>query len=252
MKTLVITVAGTATRFNRDTEEPALKCLYNIGGPQNSLLYQILDKAREFDEYIIVGGYLFDRLSEFVDSHLNEFKDRIKLVYNDKYSAYGSGYSLISGIMNADPQTDEILFVEGDLYFDKEAFERIKNSERNVFTVNHEIITARKAVVVYENVNNQLRYLYDTSHNNLCIDEPFLAIYNSGQVWKFNDVTRLKTVVEGLNDSQIKGTNLEIIQSYFGNLSPTEYDMVQFSVWHNCNTVADYRIVYSKIEADIK
>ena len=59
MKTLIITVAGTATRFNRDTSRDTLKCLYFQENPQYSLLYQILDKARDIDKYVIVGGYLF-------------------------------------------------------------------------------------------------------------------------------------------------------------------------------------------------
>ena len=63
MKTLIITVAGTATRFNRDTAVPTLKCLYEIGGYKNTLLYQILDKARDYDEYVIVGGYLTKSLT---------------------------------------------------------------------------------------------------------------------------------------------------------------------------------------------
>lgn len=247
MKTLIVTVAGTASRFNRDTEEPTLKCLYNIGGSKNTLLYQILDKARDFDEFIIVGGYLYGKLEAFVDSELIEFRNRIKLVYNPEFSTYGSGYSLILGIQNSNPETDEVVFVEGDLYFDDTDFERIKQSEKNVFTVNHELITAKKSVVVYENEDGYLRYLYDTSHSYLQIMEPFLAVYNSGQVWKFTDTGKLLQVVNGLSPEQTKGTNLEIIQGYFGDIKPERYEMVEFSTWHNCNTVKDYETVYSRI-----
>ncbi|MDE5870848.1 MAG: licC domain protein [Muribaculaceae bacterium] len=249
MRTLIVTVAGTATRFNRDTDEPALKCLYNIGGAKNTLLYQILSKASDFDEFIIVGGYLYGKLEAFVNSELGEFRDRIKLVFNPEYSTFGSGYSLILGIQNSNPQSDEVIFVEGDLYFDNTDFERIKQSEKNVFTVNHEPITAKKAVVVYENEEGYLRYLYDTSHSYLRITEPFLAVYNSGQVWKFMDIVKLFRVVSELSAEQTKGTNLEIIQGYFGDLKPDQYEMVEFSVWHNCNTVKDYETVYSRIKA---
>ncbi len=247
MRTLIVTVAGTATRFNRDTKEPTLKCLYEIGGPKNTLLYQILDKARDFDEFVIVGGYLYDELKKFIEDNLWEFKDRIRLVFNPEYSTFGSGYSLIVGIHNVSSKTEEILFVEGDLYFDEDAFHRIKNSDRNVFTVSHELITARKAVVVYEDGKGFLHYLYDTSHSYLWIPEPFLAVYNSGQVWKFRDMTRLSRVMSALTTEQTRGTNLEIIQGYFGDLSPEEYEMVVFSTWYNCNTVKDYETVYSKI-----
>lgn len=247
MKTLIVTVAGTATRFNQDTDEPTLKCLYNIGGFRNTLLYQILDKARDFDEYIIVGGYLYDKLTKFVDTELVEFRGKIKLVFNPEYSTFGSGYSLNLGVQNSNPHTDEIVFVEGDLYFDSSDFDKIKTADRNVFTVNHELITAKKAVVVYETDRHSLKYLYDTAHTYLCINESFLAIYNSGQVWKFIDVDKLTKVLNALTSEQIRGTNLEIIQGYFGDLTPEEYDMVEFSTWHNCNTVKDYEIVYSKI-----
>ena len=247
MRSLIVTVAGTATRFNRDTAEPTLKCLYEIGGYKNSLLYQILNKARDYDEYVIVGGYLYEKLQEFVNENLTEFKDKIRLIFNPEYSTYGSGYSLILGIQAASPASSEILFVEGDLYFDNEDFEKIKKSDKAVFTVNHELITAKKAVAVYENTDRNLCYLYDTSHSYLQIPEPFLAVYNSGQVWKFTDMSKLSNVLNSLTSKQVKGTNLEIIQRYFGDLCPEEYEMVAFNTWHNCNTVKDYETVYAII-----
>lgn len=247
-KSLIVTVAGTATRFNRDTTEPTLKCLYGIGGTHNTLLYWILDKARDFDEFVIVGGYLYKKLSQYVDENLIGFKNRIKLVYNPEYSSFGSGYSLLLGIQEVDSQVGEIVFVEGDLYFDKEAFIKIVESDKNVFTVNHELITAEKAVVVYENEMHQLRYLYDTKHSYLQITEPFLGIYNSGQVWKFNDIDKLKAVINSLSTDQRKGTNLEIIQKYFGNLPQADLEMVIFDVWNNCNTIKDYEKVYKRIK----
>ena len=247
MKTLIVTVAGTATRFNRDTSEPTLKCLYEIGGYRHTLLYQILDKARDYDEYIIVGGYLYEKLQEFVNNNLTEFKDKIKLLFNPEYLTYGSGYSLILGIQAANPASREILFVEGDLYFDSESFKKIKKSGKAVFTVNHELITAKKAVVVYENSDRKLRYLYDTTHSYLQIPEPFLSVFNSGQVWKFTDTQKLIDILNSLTPQQVKGTNLEIIQGYFGDLRPEEFEMVAFNIWHNCNTVKDYETVYSKI-----
>ena len=247
MRTLIITVAGTATRFNRDTASPTLKCLYEIGGYTNTLLYQIMDKARDYDEFVIVGGYMYEKLQNFVTEYLAEFKDKIKLIFNPKFSTFGSGYSLILGIQAANPHCKEILFVEGDLFFDYNDFEKIKNSDRSVFTVNHELITAKKAVVVYENISGNLRYLYDTTHSYLQISEPFHAIYNSGQVWKFTNLPKLTKVLNTLSPNQVKGTNLEIIQGYFGDLLPEEFEMVVFNTWHNCNTVKDYEIVYTKI-----
>lgn len=247
MKTLIITVAGTATRFNRDTFEPTLKCLYEIGGYKNTLLYQILNKARDYDEYVIVGGYLYDKLKDFTQDHLIEFRDKIKLVFNQEYETFGSGYSLIVGIQAANPEAKEIMFVEGDLYFDNGDFDKVKKSHKAVFTVNHELITAKKSVVVYENTAGNLRYLYDTSHSYLQIPEPFLTVYNSGQIWKFTDMPKLANVLNSLTPKQVKGSNLEIIQGYFGDLRPDEYEMVAFKTWYNCNTVKDYETVYLEI-----
>ena len=41
MKYLIITVAGTATRFNRDTKEETLKCLYYTDEPTCSLAEEL-------------------------------------------------------------------------------------------------------------------------------------------------------------------------------------------------------------------
>lgn len=247
MKALIVTVAGSATRFNKDTEEETLKCIYNIGGYKNTLLYQILNKARDYDEFIIVGGFLYSTLKLFIDQELTEFKDKIKLVYNSEYTKFGSGFSLYLGMEHTSLETEEIIFVEGDLYFNNYDFDRIKNSKLNAITINHEPITAKKAVVVYVDGNNRIRYLYDTSHSHLEINEPFLAIYNSGQVWKFANMDKLRIVLDRLTPHQIEGTNLEIIQGYFGDLNPSEYEIIEFATWHNCNTVSDYRIVHSII-----
>lgn len=248
MKSLIVTVAGTATRFNQDTQEETLKCLYSIGGPENTLLYLILDKARDFDEFVIVGGFLYTKLEKYVNEELTEFRNKIKLIYNPEYKSYGSGYSLILGLQNASPLTEEIVFVEGDLYFESYDFNKVKKSMLNVITTNKEPILAKKAVALYETQTHQIRYLYDTSHSFLEIKEPFVAIYNSGQVWKFIDMDKLAKVLNNITPAQEKGTNLEIIQGYFGDLDPEQYCIIEFSTWHNCNTVADYNIVYSKIK----
>lgn len=247
MKSLIITVAGTSTRFNKDIREPTLKSLYFNKNPKYSLIYQILNKARDIDEYVIVGGYLFEKLELFIKNHLDEFKDKIKLIYNSEYSTFGSGYSLYLGILNCTNASQEIIFVEGDLYFDNITFEKVKNSPLNVFTVNHELILAKKAVVGYINTEEEIKYLYDPSHQYLQIKYPFLAIYNSGQVWKFIDVKKLLNVINSLGIDRLKGTNLEIIQRYFDLLKPKDYEMIVFSSWFNCNTIKDYEDVFKTI-----
>lgn len=242
MKYLIITVAGTATRFNRDTKEDTLKCLYYEDSSEYALLSQILKNCGRYDRYIIVGGYLYEKLKLFIDTELSEFKDAMTVVYNEHYMDYGSGYSLYKGIKEIS-EPGEVTFVEGDLFFKAEAFKDLYHSKNNVISINQEPIYSNKAVVLYINENDKPRYLYDTNHHTLIVPEPFKAIFNSGQMWKFISSEKLVEVTDLLTDKQIQGTNLEIIQAYFGELDSNEYEIVTFSDWFNCNTVADYNKV---------
>lgn len=248
MRSLIITVAGTATRFNQDTEEQTLKCLYYIDSPKNSLLYQIFDKSRDVDEIIVVGGFLYEKLCAFIKEYCEEFSQKIRTVFNPLYADYGSGYSLIEGIKAVSETSDQVIFVEGDLFFDANDFLRVRTSVRDVITVNRELIDARKSVILYKDTAGHIKYVYDTGHQALFIREPFTAIFNSGQIWKFTDPARLRAVIDGLSAEQEKGTNLEIIQGYFGGLSSSDIEIVPLSIWYNCNTVADYKKVYETIE----
>ncbi len=246
MKTLIVTVAGMATRFNRDTDEEVLKCLYYKDSPDYSLLYQILWKSDEMDELVIVGGYLYEKLNGFIQQHCKPFLSRIKLIYNEHYNTYGSGYSLLKGIKAAGTAS-EIVFVEGDLFFDSSDYEQVLRSSRDVLTVNREFILSDKAVVLYINSEDQIRYVYDTSHQFLCLPEAVKAIYNSAQIWKFTDVRKLSAVIQRLTTEQIQGTNLEIIQGYFWNIRAGDIRIVPMETWCNCNTVADYMNIYKQI-----
>ena len=242
MKYLIITVAGTATRFNRDTQEDTLKCLYYTDLPAYALLPQIIKNCGVYDKYIIVGGYLYDKLEKFFKEELSSYGDKIKLVYNEHFKDYGSGYSLYKGI-KAIQEPGDVTFVEGDLFFKAEVFKQVYDSPKSVITINKEPIYANKAVALYINTDGRPRYLYDTNHQTLNIPEPFRAIFNSGQMWKFASSEKLFKAVSALTEEQLKGTNLEIIQAYFGEMNAEEYDVVTFNDWFNCNTVADYNIV---------
>ena len=61
MKYLIITVSGTATRFNRDTMEETLKCLYYTDEPQYALLAQLLKNCGESTINISLWGATFMR-----------------------------------------------------------------------------------------------------------------------------------------------------------------------------------------------
>ena len=242
MKSLIITVAGTANRFNRDTKEKVLKCLYYEDTPDNALLSIQIHKAFALvDEIIVVGGYKYDDLEHFINKNLTDVKSRIKLVFNEHFSDYASGFSLLKGIEKVSEKADEIVFIEGDLFFDTESVNKLLTSSKDAITINNEPILSNKAVALYFDADNYPHYIYDTSHSYLEIKEPFTAIYNSGQMWKFKDAARVKDICLNLTPNQQQGTNLEIIQKYFGVCNGSELDIIRINLWYNCNTVADYR-----------
>lgn len=242
MKSLIITVAGMSSRFNKDTKEDVLKCLYYEDTPAYSLISQQVHKVFDLvDEIVVVGGYKYEDLEKFICNEMKDVNHKMKLVYNDHYHDYGSGYSLLKGIEVVSEQADEIAFIEGDLFFDTESVKKIFTSKKDVISVNNEPILSNKAVALYFDANNHPHYIYDTSHSCLEIHEPFTAIYNSGQMWKFLNPSRVREICHYLTPEQEQGTNLEIIQKYFGTYKSSQIDIVRISPWFNCNTVADYR-----------
>jgi len=236
MKSLIITVAGMSSRFNKDTKENVLKCLYYEDTPANSLLSLQVHKT-----YDLVDGYKYEDLERFIRTEMKDVNHKMKLVYNDHYSDYGSGYSLLKGIEMVSEKADEITFIEGDLFFDTDSVEQIINSKKDVISVNNEPILSNKAVALYIDAQNYPHYIYDTSHSCLEIHEPFTAIYNSGQMWKFMNPNRVREICQYLTPEQVQGTNLEIIQYYFGVFEISQLDIVRVNLWFNCNTVSDYR-----------
>lgn len=231
-----------SSRFNKDTKENVLKCLYYEDSPANSLLSLQVHKAYNLvDEIIVVGGYKYEDLEHFIRQKMKDVNHKMKLVYNDHYSDYGSGYSLLKGIEVVSSEADEIIFIEGDLFFDTESVEKIITSAKDVISVNNEPILSNKAVALYFDAQNYPHYIYDTNHSCLEIHEPFTAIYNSGQMWKFTNPTRVREICQFLTPELEQGTNLEIIQKYFGAYKSSQLDLVRINLWYNCNTVADYR-----------
>lgn len=117
MKILLLTVAGMSSRFSRSLKKECLKCIYYENSIEESLLYRMLHQQLYFDRILIVGGYRFQELQTVIHNDFSDFSDRLTLLYNEKYSSYGSGYSLYIGlksILNID--FDELIFAEGDLY----------------------------------------------------------------------------------------------------------------------------------------
>ena len=243
MKTAaIITVAGTSTRFRKSIGKDCLKCIYSEKDVQNALLMRQLSMCKTFDEVVIVGGYKFSELVDFVNKYLKGYPVNITLAQNEHYEDYGSGYSFILGIQEAEKLCAErIVFLEGDLFFDSNTFRTIVENKRDIVTVNTDPIEAKKAVAFYINEGGKINYIYDTAHSALSINEPFLGIYNSGQVWKFCDAAKLYKLTSELNQKELEGTNLVLVQKYFDSLNRGEYQIVKFADWINCNTIEDYR-----------
>lgn len=103
------------------------------------------------------------------------------------------------------------------------------------------MIRADKSVVFYFDASGKINYLYDVTHNLLEIREPFTAVYNSGQIWKFSNPERVESVFKSLTAQEWQGTNLVFVQRYFGGLKSGEYDLIPIKQWVNCNTVDDFR-----------
>ena len=51
----------------------------------------------------------------------------------------------------------------------------------------------------------------------------------------------MREITVSAGERELKGTNLELIQRYFGDLHKDEYNIVTFETWINCNTVSDYK-----------
>ncbi len=250
MKLAIITVAGISSRFNKDIpeDEKILKCIYYENDPKNTLLYQMTTKLEEYEKIVVVGGYKYSDLEDYISTVLPEgLSQKILLVYNDHYDDLSSGYSLYLGIKEAlenFSDIDEILFVEGDLDIDNESFLKVVNSPKNVLTYNYEPIYSNKAVVLYQNGKNEFHYLFNSDHGMLSIDESFKAIFNSGQTWKFKDMEILKIANDNFKENLIEDTNLAIIQKYFDLLdNEDDIELIGLKHWVNCNKREDYKLI---------
>lgn len=246
MKAAIITVAGISSRFNEGIPETKkeLKAVYHEGNPKETLLYHLLMKCSSYDKIILVGGYKFDDLKEYCQSTGEEYQDKISLVYNDHFDDLGSGYSLYLGLKESfkfDP--DEVLFAEGDLDIDNESFERVNRSNKSVLTYTYEPIYANKSVVLYKNEHDQYCYAFNSNHGLLSVESPFSCILNSGQIWRFSEIEKLRNANEMFLQESKGDTNLKIIQNYLDQ--NVDVEVMPLSRWTNCNTRDDYRKIVS-------
>lgn len=239
----VITVAGISSRFNHGEETPVLKCIYHTGDIKKTLLFSILKKCYGCKGVIVVGGYQFKELEKYTEDLRGEFPFEIDVICNPYYETYGSGYSLKIGLQECYSKKDctDVVFIEGDLFFDDESLAYIINGKKSIFTVNSDPIMSKKAVAVYVNEQNEIKYLYNTQHGLFLLTEPFSEIYNSGQVWKFSERNAAVQVMAEMEETEWHGTNLCFVERYFNHVSRENVEIVKFKRWMNCNTREDYR-----------
>lgn len=246
MEIAVITVAGISSRFNEGVpkEDKRLKAIYYESDRTCTLLYHLIEKCMFVDKIVIVGGYKYEDLKAYCDELPGAMKARLALVYNEHYADRASGYSLYVGlkeIFDRFEDVEKVVFVEGDLDIDKDSFCKVIDAGSNVLTYNFEPIYAKKAVVLYRDADERFRYAFNSSHGLLKIDQAFSVILNSGQMWKFTDVEKLKAANENFGETENDGTNLRIIQNYIDLCDTESFELVSLSRWTNCNTREDYR-----------
>ena len=249
MRVFLTTVAGSATRFSESIGKPTVKCIYNREDPAKTLLNHMLTQASDYDLFVVVGGFLINELEDYINTNLpSEFSEKVMLVNNEQYAEYGSGWSLYLGLDAAlkiyGKDITEVLFAEGDLFVDDESFSNVAGTKNSVITINSEAIKANKAVALYYDLENVPHYIYDTAHGQLKIDEPFTAVYNSGQIWKFTDIGLLSDLVLNGDPERFTGTNLVLINEYFQKLAKNgeTIDIISMKTWINCNTINDFII----------
>ena len=253
MKACVITIAGVSSRFNEgfSENERCHKAIFHYGDKTNTLLFHLLKKCLNCDVIVLVCGYLYDDIRDYCEYLPDEMRCKIKTVYNLHYEDLASGYSLYMGLdylFENYSDIDAVLFIEGDLDIDEKSFRRIALSGRNVLTYNYDPIFAKKAVALYKNADCRYKYAFNSNHGLLHIDESFSEIYNSGQIWQFVNMKRLKYASDKFYIEDKGDTNLRIISNYIDLSSKDEFDLIGIKCWTNCNTREDYDMILKRWE----
>ncbi|MBO4396655.1 MAG: hypothetical protein J5819_09970 [Eubacterium sp.] len=247
MRIAIITAAGVSGRFNEGYSEAdcALKMIYSEGDEHETLLYHLLEKCDFADRIIIVGGYRYEELQAYIASPVipDEWRERIRLIFNKHYEDLNSGYSLYKGLEKAfSYNPDEIVFVEGDVDTDPASFEAVVESDATVLTYCREPIYSEKAVVFYQRDDGEYHYAFNADHGMLKIEEPFWCILNSAQMWKFRDMDALAAANDDFRENYYDETNLLIVQGYLDRLPEEERIVLrELRNWTNCNTRKDWR-----------
>lgn len=248
MRALIITVAGTSSRFSKSLGRDAVKCIYHENEVHRTLLHRMLEFSAPFDIVVIVAGYHHERIRSYLESNTpKEANGKIRFVVNDHYADRASGWSLYLGIQSLrNESVDDIVFAEGDLYVDADSLERLFALNSDFVTMTSDPVEASKSVALYIDKDGFPRYSYDINHGLLTITEPFSSIWNSGQIWGFGNPTTLFSVVDSLREEEHSGTNLVAIGKYYKARNPYGISIEHIANWLNCNVVEDYRRAFPR------
>ena len=252
MRVAIITAAGVSSRFNKGFSEAdcVLKMIYSEGDEHETLLYHLLEKCDFADRIVIVGGYRYEELQVYLASPVipDEWRERIRLIFNKHYEDLNSGYSLYKGLEKAlsyDP--DEIIFIEGDVDTDAASFEAVVEAEATVLTYCREPIYSDRSVVFYQRDDGEYHYAFNEEHGLLKIEEPFWCVLNSAQMWKFRDMDALSAANDDFRENYYDETNLFIVQGYLDRLPEEERIVLrELGDWTNCNTRKDWQLLREK------
>ena len=249
-RTAIVTLAGTSSRFSKSVGRECHKSLFREQPQDDSLLdWQLsLLKQSGFSSIVLVGGYMFNELEAAIGSRYADWP--IILVRNGHYSDWGSCYSLCLGIDAVPDDSTSVTFLEGDLLFDGATFSDLLSIEDDAITATKSIVDARTSVAFYIAKSGRLQYVYDTAHTSLVIDEPFTRIGNSGQVWQFADVKKLKGCSARCGEKEWRGTNLLPIMDYYSTVDGNAVRICAFDKWFNCNTISDYRAMRAYVKGE--
>jgi len=255
MRVVVITVAGVSSRFNAGMaeKEKCLKAIYSDGDVRDTLLMHLVQKCSYADRIIIVGGYQYNELQKYIKEYMPIcLKEKILLVYNRNYNDFASGYSLYLGLEEAFKisQLEDILFCEGDLDVERDSFENVVSSENSVITYHCGAVRADRDVVVYKGGDGRYHYIFNSAHGLLKITDAFTCLYNSGQVWKFTEISELKMANEAFRAKRNTGINLQIIQKYIDSIPQNRIEAIELRRWTNCNTRDDYAHIKAMWKAE--
>ena len=92
MRVFLTTVAGSATRFSESIGKPTVKCIYNREDPAKTLLNHMLTQAKDYDLFVVVGGFLINELEDYINTNLpSEFSEKVwsldRRIYHPHYMA---------------------------------------------------------------------------------------------------------------------------------------------------------------------